>query len=114
MSVVLIMGESPTFALIAPEAASLCILEESWLDFLCHPNSISSHHASWPGFGATHQCWEPQLDRLLQMDQPSPTRCLLMDNRGVGRSGSPSRKSAYHTAVMAADVFALMVSPGNS
>lgn len=61
------------------------------------------------GFGATLQCWEPQLDRLLQPDQPRPTRCLLLDNRGVGRSGSPARKSAYHTATMAEDILLLMV-----
>lgn len=60
------------------------------------------------GFGATLQCWEPQLDRLLDSEQPRATRCLLMDNRGVGRSGSPSRKSAYRTTVMAADVLAIM------
>ncbi|KAK9788003.1 hypothetical protein WJX73_006862 [Symbiochloris irregularis] len=60
------------------------------------------------GFGATHQCWEPQLEQLLSREQTTPTRCLLMDNRGVGRTGAPASTSAYTTSIMAADVYALM------
>ena len=97
-NVVMIMGELISKLSVACAVRSLRIKPEL---------SNTRRHA---GFGATYQCWEPQLDRLLHKDQPAPTRCLLMDNRGVGKSGSPSRKSAYRTTVMAADVLALMVS----
>ncbi|KAA6424663.1 MAG: hypothetical protein FRX49_05330, partial [Trebouxia sp. A1-2] len=62
-------------------------------------------------FGATLDCWEPQLDGLLN-HQASPggvsvSACLL-DNRGVGRSGSPKARQAYTTTIMAEDCIAVL------
>ncbi|DBA73505.1 TPA: hypothetical protein ACH3X1_011531 [Trebouxia sp. C0004] len=63
------------------------------------------------GFGATLDCWEPQLDGLLN-HQASPgasVRACLLDNRGVGRSGSPKARQAYTTTIMADDCIAVLV-----
>lgn len=64
------------------------------------------------GFGATHHCWEPQLEELLRAKGAAgapKARVLTMDNRGVGRSGSPKPKQAYSTKLMATDVLCLIV-----
>lgn len=64
------------------------------------------------GFGATSGCWAPQLDELLGSKQPGGpprARVLLLDNRGVGRSGSPESKRAYTTSIMATDIICLLV-----
>lgn len=63
------------------------------------------------GFGATHACWAPQLDELLRgkaQGDPPRTRVLMLDNRGVGRSGSPKARAAYSTTIMASDIIALL------
>ncbi|DBB18870.1 TPA: hypothetical protein ACH3X3_000457 [Trebouxia sp. C0006] len=64
------------------------------------------------GFGATLDCWEPQLDGLLT-HQASPggasVRACLLDNRGVGRSGCPKARQAYTTTIMADDCIAVLV-----
>lgn len=70
------------------------------------PNPKWRHAA---GFGATLQCWEPQLEQLLQPRRGGLTRVLLMDNRGVGRSGSPEDKRQYTTSLMAQDVLGILV-----
>ncbi len=44
-----------------------------------------------------------------QMNE-SPLDVLVYDNRGVGSSSVPHRKSAYTTNLMAADALGLMVS----
>ena len=81
------------------------------------------------GLGATHGCWDPQVDELLAwgaaaeadgaLPPPSstakrpsrpPMRALLLDNRGVGGSGVPKSGRAYSSAIMARDVLAVMVS----
>ena len=65
------------------------------------------------GFAATHHCWAPQLEELLGSKLPGGpprTRVLLLDNRGVGRSGNPQQKAAYQTSVMATDIVCLLVS----
>jgi hypothetical protein len=36
---------------------------------------------------------------------------LMLDNRGVGRSGCPQAKAAYTTTIMATDVLLLLVRP---
>ena len=36
-------------------------------------------------------------------------RACLLDNRGVGRSGSPKARQAYTTAIMADDCIAVLV-----
>lgn len=65
------------------------------------------------GFAATHGCWEPQLQEGLLRPRHANTwprsRVLLIDNRGVGRSGSPEHKHAYTTTIMAKDVLGLLV-----
>ena len=66
---------------------------------------------AYAGFGATLQCWEPQLEQLLQPRQEGLTRVLLMDNRGVGRSASPQDRAQYTTSLMAQDILGILVSP---
>ena len=63
------------------------------------------------GFACTLGGWTPQLDELLAEDAQgrAAARVLLLDNRGVGRSSIPCRRSAYSTTVMAQDVLAVMV-----
>ena len=87
------------------------------------------------GLGATHGCWDPQVDELLAWGAaatadgslppaPAPTsnrrrpsaatsrppmRALLLDNRGVGGSGVPRPGRAYSSSIMAGDVLAVMV-----
>jgi hypothetical protein len=39
----------------------------------------------------------------------APMVMCLLDNRGVGQSSSPRNTRDYNTAVMAADVYAVMV-----
>ncbi|KAL3134650.1 hypothetical protein ABBQ32_007659 [Trebouxia sp. C0010 RCD-2024] len=63
------------------------------------------------GFGATLDCWEPQLDGLLRPEAKAPGACVrvcLLDNRGVGRSSSPTLRQAYSTSIMADDCIAVL------
>lgn len=60
------------------------------------------------GMGATSGCWGPQVDALAKSGVRA--QALLLDNRGVGKSGSPRSKKAYSTPTMARDVLACMVS----
>ncbi|EIE19012.1 alpha/beta-hydrolase [Coccomyxa subellipsoidea C-169] len=62
------------------------------------------------GFACTMGGWNPQLDELLAEDdfgRPA-TQTLLLDNRGVGRSSIPARRSAYSTTIMAMDVLCIL------
>ncbi|KAL9240544.1 hypothetical protein vseg_014751 [Gypsophila vaccaria] len=77
------------------------------------------------GLAATHEAWGPQIKGLTGIDVPKDdigTRvdgefdrfcdngleiCAL-DNRGVGRSSVPRRKSEYSTTIMAKDAIAVM------
>lgn len=59
------------------------------------------------GMGATSGCWGPQVDALARAGVRA--QALLLDNRGVGKSGTPKSKKAYSTATMARDVLACMV-----
>lgn len=63
------------------------------------------------GFACTLGGWTPQLDELLAEDRLGrpAARVLLLDNRGVGRSSIPQRRSAYSTTAMAQDALAIMV-----
>lgn len=60
------------------------------------------------GMGATSGCWGPQVDALAKAGVRA--QALLLDNRGVGKSGTPRSKKAYSTQTMARDVLACMVS----
>lgn len=61
------------------------------------------------GFGATMDCWEPQLDGLLRHPGDEvPVRVCLLDNRGVGRSSSPKPRTAYTTSRMADDCITIL------
>ena len=60
------------------------------------------------GMGATSGCWGPQVDALAKSGVRA--QALLLDNRGVGKSGSPRSKKSYSTQTMARDVLACMVS----
>lgn len=60
------------------------------------------------GMGATSGCWGPQVDALAKAGVRA--QALLLDNRGVGKSGTPRSKKAYSTKTMARDVLACMVS----
>ena len=60
------------------------------------------------GMGATSGCWGPQVDALAKSGVRA--QALLLDNRGVGKSGSPRSKKSYSTTTMARDVLACMVS----
>lgn len=66
---------------------------------------------SWTGFACTMGGWNPQLDELLAEhdDGHTAVRVLLLDNRGVGRSSIPHRRSAFTTTTMATDVLHIMV-----
>ena len=59
------------------------------------------------GMGATSGCWGPQVDALAKSGVRA--QALLLDNRGVGKSGSPRSKKSYSTTTMARDVLACMV-----
>ncbi|KAK9905015.1 hypothetical protein WJX75_007824 [Coccomyxa subellipsoidea] len=62
------------------------------------------------GFACTMGGWNPQLDELLAEDafgRPA-TQTLLLDNRGVGRSSIPERRTAYSTTIMAMDVLCIL------
>lgn len=65
------------------------------------------------GLGATANMWCPQVEDMLRPvgggGGDAPVRVLTLDNRGCGRSGSPRPRAAYSTAVMAADVLAVLV-----
>ena len=61
------------------------------------------------GMGATSGCWGPQVDALAKSGVRA--QALLLDNRGVGKSGSPRSKKSYSTTTLARDVLACMVSP---
>lgn len=63
------------------------------------------------GFGATLDCWEPQLDGLLNHQgnaNQTTIRVCLLDNRGVGRSSSPKARQAYTTSIMAEDCITVL------
>ncbi len=55
--------------------------------------------------------WNPQLDELLAEDEfgRPASQVLLVDNRGVGRSSIPARRSAYSSTIMATDVLCILV-----
>ena len=59
------------------------------------------------GMGATSGCWGPQVDALARSGVRA--QALLLDNRGVGKSGTPKSKRSYSTSTMARDVLACMV-----
>ncbi|KAG9448213.1 hypothetical protein H6P81_014341 [Aristolochia fimbriata] len=76
------------------------------------------------GLASTHECWSPQLRGLLGTDKPNDddgSGCIderdeeedgiqvcAFDNRGVGQSSIPMKKSDYTTTIMAQDALALM------
>ncbi|KAL6877603.1 hypothetical protein ACP4OV_012818 [Aristida adscensionis] len=76
------------------------------------------------GFAGTHESWGPQVKGLTgaaePADEESPAdddgdggaaegvEVCCFDNRGVGRSSVPPRKSQYTTVIMAKDALALM------
>lgn len=53
------------------------------------------------GFGAEGKLWEKHLAVY-----EKHFRCIILDNRGVGRSAQP--KGPYSTEIMAADIIAVM------
>lgn len=63
------------------------------------------------GFACTMGGWSPQLAELLSEDETerSATQVLLVDNRGVGRSSIPARRTAYSSTIMATDVLCILV-----
>ncbi|KZV17205.1 hypothetical protein F511_04006 [Dorcoceras hygrometricum] len=80
------------------------------------------------GLAATHQAWGPQIKGLVGTTTPndseladgdhdnesggagggSGVEVCAFDNRGMGRSSIPSKKSEYTTKTMASDAIALM------
>ncbi|CAL8464728.1 g4263 [Coccomyxa elongata] len=62
------------------------------------------------GFACTMGGWNPQLDELLAEDEfgRPASQVLLVDNRGVGRSSIPARRSAYSSTIMATDVLCIL------
>ena len=40
----------------------------------------------------------------------APVKVCMLDNRGVGRSSSPTLRQAYSTSIMADDCIAVLVS----
>ncbi|KAL6640328.1 hypothetical protein ACP70R_022177 [Stipagrostis hirtigluma subsp. patula] len=71
------------------------------------------------GFAGTHESWGPQVKGLTgavePVDEEAPAadddkgvEVCCFDNRGVGRSSVPARKSQYTTVIMAKDALALM------
>ncbi|OMO87925.1 EKC/KEOPS complex, subunit Pcc1 [Corchorus capsularis] len=79
------------------------------------------------GLAATHEAWGPQIKGLTGTDKPNDDETITVDreprgadnefggievcafdNRGVGRSSIPTKKSDYSTSIMAKDAIALM------
>ncbi|KAL8550827.1 hypothetical protein ACS0TY_000052 [Phlomoides rotata] len=74
------------------------------------------------GLAGTHDSWDPQIKGLAGTvtpnDEESPTddrsggisgvEVCAFDNRGVGQSSVPTKKSEYTTSIMAKDAIALM------
>ncbi|KVI07612.1 uncharacterized protein LOC112508763 [Cynara cardunculus var. scolymus] len=75
------------------------------------------------GLAATHNSWNPQIEGLIGTLKPNDDdnrssfddgynpkgiEVCVFDNRGVGRSSIPTKKSEYTTRIMAKDAIALM------
>uniref|UniRef100_A0A7C8YKZ8 Carboxylesterase n=1 Tax=Opuntia streptacantha TaxID=393608 RepID=A0A7C8YKZ8_OPUST len=75
------------------------------------------------GLAGTHDSWEPQVKGLAGTDIPNDEKSTVddgdsgnasgvevcaFDNRGIGRSSVPTRRSEYTTTIMAKDAVALM------
>ncbi|CAO2821325.1 unnamed protein product [Amaranthus hypochondriacus] len=74
------------------------------------------------GLAGTHDSWGPQIKRLAGTDVPNDEKSTVddaglcngsmevcaFDNRGMGRSSVPTKKSEYTTTIMAKDTIALM------
>nr|XP_043617800.1 putative aminoacrylate hydrolase RutD [Erigeron canadensis] len=77
------------------------------------------------GLAATHNSWNPQIKGLVGSDKPNSgdddwssdeageenekgIQVCAIDNRGVGLSSIPAKKSAYGTSIMAKDAIAVM------
>jgi pimeloyl-ACP methyl ester carboxylesterase len=62
------------------------------------------------GVAAASRAWAPQF--TLFDGSSSARQCIAVDNRGIGRSGSPSRASDYSTEFMARDAIAALAAAG--
>ncbi|KMT15996.1 hypothetical protein BVRB_3g051780 isoform B [Beta vulgaris subsp. vulgaris] len=74
------------------------------------------------GLAGTHESWGPQIRGFTGTDVPNDDKSTVddevagngcmevcaFDNRGVGRSSVPTKKSEYTTTIMAKDAIALM------
>ncbi|KAI3762377.1 hypothetical protein L1987_52806 [Smallanthus sonchifolius] len=75
------------------------------------------------GLAATHDSWNPQIEGLLGTVKPNDSddrssddggdnengiEVCAIDNRGVGRSSIPAKRSEYTTRIMAKDAIAVM------
>ncbi|KAL2921810.1 putative aminoacrylate hydrolase RutD [Bienertia sinuspersici] len=74
------------------------------------------------GLAGTHDSWGPQIRGLAGTEIPNDEKSVVddasvgngivevcaFDNRGVGRSYAPTKKSEYTTTIMAKDAIALM------
>ncbi|KAL7146121.1 hypothetical protein ABFS83_06G020000 [Erythranthe nasuta] len=71
------------------------------------------------GLAGTHDSWEPQIkglvgtvtpndDELISDDWSGGVEVCAFDNRGMGQSSVPTKKSEYTTKIMAKDAIALM------
>ncbi|KAF6136174.1 hypothetical protein GIB67_001583 [Kingdonia uniflora] len=80
------------------------------------------------GLAGTHESWGPQVKGLTGTETPNDTESINLntpydnidvdnnggieicafDNRGMGRSSAPTKKSQYTTTIMAKDAIALM------
>lgn len=75
------------------------------------------------GLAGTHDSWGPQIRGLAGTDIPNDEKSMVddedsgnaggvevcaFDNRGMGRSSVPTKRSEYTTMIMAKDAIALM------
>uniref|UniRef100_A0A7S3QYD1 AB hydrolase-1 domain-containing protein n=2 Tax=Dunaliella tertiolecta TaxID=3047 RepID=A0A7S3QYD1_DUNTE len=65
------------------------------------------------GFAAGAEAWQPLLLEMKelwgkQMDQTTVLEVLCIENRGLGKSSSPKKKSQYSTTILARDVLSVM------
>ncbi|KAI3508114.1 hypothetical protein L1887_23116 [Cichorium endivia] len=70
------------------------------------------------GLAATHDSWNPQIQGLIGTVKPNDNddrssnekgiEVCAIDNRGVGRSSIPTKRSEYTTSIMAKDAIAVM------
>ncbi|KAI3807994.1 hypothetical protein L1987_23934 [Smallanthus sonchifolius] len=71
------------------------------------------------GLAATHDSWNPQIEGLLGTVKPNDAddgisdiekgiEVFAIDNRGVGRSSIPTKRSEYTTRIIAKDAIAVM------